>query len=360
MMAIPESASARLTDYTEPELRDFGARIRAHRNESAFPMPAAVLAAVRSLDAGDLRRYPADRYEQLARLAGAKLGADPGSMIFASGSDDLILAAVLAFGGSGTNAVIPRPAFGMYRRAARLHGCEVREVPYATRWRLDPAALLAACDADTRLIFLGNPNNPTGDALEPETLAAIAAGVPNALIVVDEAYLTGRDGSAFPQVAQRDNLAAIGTLSKVPGLAGLRCGFGAAAPGVARAIRRVMQPHPLTVPALSAMQAYFESVFDDPAYVESYRAFVARSLTRMAEAFGPYAKRTSLGGCNFVLFEFGAQAQRIADALQERGILVRRLEAPEFDGAIRINALDDADTGELIRELTAILEPIYA
>ncbi len=359
-MSIPQSAAARLGDYTKPELLDFGARIRAHRNESAFAMPPAVLAAVQSLGADELRRYPADRYPDLAALVGSKLGADAEAMVFASGSDDLILAAVLAYGGPGTSVVVPRPAFGMYRRAARLHGCEVREIPYATRWRVDPQAIVAACDETTRLIFLGNPNNPTGDALEREALDIISAAAPSALVVVDEAYLTGRDGSYFPLVRERENLAVIGTLSKVPGLAGLRCGFGAAPPDVARAIRRVMQPHTLTIPALAAMEAYFTHVFDDAEYVERYRAFIARSLTRMADAIAPYAKRTTLGGCNFVLFEFGADAARIADALEARGIMVRRLEAPEFDGALRINALDEEQTTELIHELTAILEPINA
>jgi histidinol-phosphate aminotransferase len=350
----------RVSDYTPRDVRDLGARIRAHRNESAFPIPDAILRAIRSLSADELRRYPSDRYDDLARLAGGKLGAQPEAMVFASGSDDLIFALADAYAGPGSSVVTLTPTFGMYRRTALLRGAELREVPYATRWKADPGALISACDATTRLVFLCSPNNPTCELLDGAAVDAIARALPSALIVVDEAYLVGADGSFFPQVARRENVAVIATLSKVPGLAGLRCGFGAAPLPVARVLRRVMQPHTLTIPALAAMTAYFADVFDDATYRSAYRAFIDASLDSFEYGLGSLSKGVTRGATNFIVLEFGDRADTIASALEQRSIMVRRLDSPAFDGAIRINALGPEETAEVINAVKAVMEPSYA
>ncbi len=359
-MPVPQPQAAALPDYTARELRDFGARVRAHRNESGFPVPPAILAAVRSIGEDDLRRYPADRYEALAGLAAARLGAEPGWMFFGNGSDDLIFAIANAYLGDGLNAVTAEPTFGMYKRAALLRGAAVRDVPYARRWALDADAVLGACDAATRVVFLCSPNNPTCELLAARDLERIASNLPHALIVVDEAYLCGAGASAFASVRRFENVAVIGTLSKVPGLAGLRCGFGAAQPEAARAIRRVMQPHPLTIPALLAMEAYFREVYDDQAYRDAYGRFVAASLDRIVEELGPLALGVTRGFTNFAVLEFGARACFVAKALEDRQILVRVLASRAFDGGVRINALDPEQTGELVEAVKAALEPSYA
>jgi histidinol-phosphate aminotransferase len=356
---IPQPSTAAIPDYTPKELRDFGARIRAHRNESAFPLPPAILRAIRSIDESDLRQYPSDRYEGLANIAAPKLGVDPAGMVFGNGSDDLIYAIANAYLGEGTNVVTAAPTFGMYRRAALLRGAEVREIPYTTRWRIDAGAFADACDATTRVVYLCSPNNPTCELLDPADLDRIARAAPDALVVVDEAYLRG-GASFFSSVGRYANVAVIATLSKVPGLAGLRCGFGAAPLEVARTLRRVMQPHPLTIPALRAMEAYFTSVFDDAAYARAYASFVESSLDRMSDAFERLGARVTRGATNFAVFEFGDRAARIAQALEARKILVRVLDSPAFDGALRMNALDPVATGEVIDAVKAALEPSYA
>lgn len=359
MNAVPQAAAAAaLDDYTPRETGDEGARVRAHRNESAFGAPPAVVDAVRSLGADDLRRYPAGRYEALARLVAERLGVDEAGVAFANGSDDLILALAAAYLQPGTNVAVVRPTFSMYARAARLQGAGVREAAYPQRWRMDARALLGVCDERTRLVFLAHPANPTGEYLDPAVVEGLLASLPQAIVVVDEAYLAEPAKSYFGAVRGYDNLAVMATLSKVAGLAGLRCGFGAASPAVARAMRRVMQPHPLSAPAAVAMEAYFTSVYGDAAYRAAYRAFVSASLDSIAAELAPVARVTRTQ-TNFLVLEFGERAARVERALADAGIAVRTLGA-EFDGGLRVNALSSDETAEFITVVKAALEVAHA
>ena len=182
----------RLPDYDLRESTDFGARLRVHRNESPLPPPEHVVAAVRSIDADALRYYPASLSRSVAKALASRLEVRPRNVVLCNGADEALLALARVSLGRGDNVVTLRPSFGMYARAAGIAGAQVRELRYARRWTLDPEALLRLADARTRLVFLGHPNNPTGETLAPETLLLLARSLPNALIAVDEIYLSFR------------------------------------------------------------------------------------------------------------------------------------------------------------------------
>ncbi len=341
------AAAAALDDYTPRETGDEGARVRAHRNESAFGAPRAVVDAIRSLGADDLRRYPAGRYEALARLVAERLGVDEAGVAFANGSDDLILALAAAYLQPGTNVAVVKPTFSMYARAARLQGAGVREAAYPQRWRMDARALLGVCDERTRLVFLAHPANPTGEYLDPAVVEGLLASLPQAIVVVDEAYLAEPAKSYFGAVRGYDNLAVIATLSKVAGLAGLRCGFGAASP----AGRAGDAARHAAAPALGAGRSRDGSVLRRASTATRRTAQrIARSSPPASTASPPNwlrSLRVTRTQTNFLVLEFGERAARVERALADAGIAVRTLGA-EFDGGLRVNALSSDETAEFI------------
>jgi histidinol-phosphate aminotransferase len=224
----------------------------------------------------------------------------------------------------------------------------VRAVPYARRWTLDPSALAHAADRHTKLVFLGHPNNPTGEPLALETVARLSRALPDAVVVVDEVYLALSPASLASAVADLRNVAVVGSLSKSAALAGIRVGYVAAAEPVAAALRRAMAPYPVGVASLAAAIAYLTGGADTARFERRLAEQVARSLDAIVAAIEPFADGCWRGAGNFVLFDFGERADAVVASLAACGVAVRRIAEPEIPGGVRISAVDDAATAVLI------------
>ena len=359
MIALSLPASA-LSDYDLADLTDYGARVRAHRNESPIAPPPHVVTAVREMDADVLRYYPAALQRRFAKRLALRLAVAPRNLAIGSGCDEMLLAIARCALAPGDNAVTVRPAFGMYARAVSAAGASLRRLRYECRWKLDSTALLRLVDARTKLIVLGHPNNPTGDALAPEDLVRIARAVPDALILVDETYLSLRASSLVRYAGAPPNVAVAGSLSKVCGLAGLRVGYAVAHGLVARAIRRAIAPYPLSGASLVAADAFLAEAAATRAYELAYDAQVARSLNAIEGALAPLGVDVMRGQANFALADFGFPARPLAKALRRRGIAVRTFSDPELATSLRFCALDDAGTAELIEAFRALVPGIRA
>jgi len=355
-------AVAALPDYDPRDLCDDGIAIRLHRNEGALPPPPFVLDAVRNINAEVLRTYPTRLQRDVTESLSVRLARDPACLALANGADEILAGVARSVLDPGDNAVTAAPTFGMYARVVALAGAQLRRVPYASRWRLEPQRLIDAAGERTRLVILGHPNNPTCDPLRASDLAAIAQALPQALVLVDEVYLAFSDRSLAREAAAFENVVVAGSFSKCASLAGARFGYALAPPASAAALRRCLGPYPVAAVSLVAALAYLSDTVRTRIFETQLEGQIARSLDALESAFAPFAREVWRGPANFLLADCGPAAVSIREALAQRGIAVRGFDDPMLAGMLRACAADDVTTETVVRELRAISAdvPSYA
>jgi histidinol-phosphate aminotransferase len=344
-----------LRPYTAADLLDGELRVRAHRNEAPLPPPQHVVDAIRNVDGDALRHYPADLQRRVLHQLASRLGVGARHTAIANGADEIILAAARVTLDPGDNAVTVRPTFGMYKRAVAMCGAVVREVPYRRRWQLDLDALVTNVDHNTQLVYLGHPNNPTGEPLPIAMLERLARAIPETLIVVDEVYLALRAESLVGAAHALPNVVVAGSLSKVCALAGLRVGFATGDPAVISAFRGVLAPYAISVTSLLAAQAYLCDGAAARAFERAIALEVQRSLDAIARALTPFATSLWRGLGTFLLADLGSEVAPIVKRLRRRGIAVRVFPTGDLCTCIRICALDEGSTVELVTALNEVL-----
>ena len=314
--------------------------VKLSSNENPFgPSPAAV-AAVRD-SAESLHRYPSTDHAALRRAIGETHGLDPERIICGVGSDEIISFLCQAYAGPGDEVLHTEHGFAMYRISALAAGATPVEVPERDRVT-DVDALLAGCTERTKLVFIANPNNPTGTMIGAGEVARLAAGLPEqALLVLDGAYaeyVEGFDGGAA-LVEARDNVVMTRTFSKIYGLGGLRVGWGYGPRDIIDVLNRVRGPFNLSSTALAAAEAAVR----DQGYVDRCRAENARWRAWLAEALAEAGVPSDTSCANFILARFaGPEEAAACDAhLQANGLIVRRVAGYNLPDALRITVGDE-------------------
>jgi histidinol-phosphate aminotransferase len=326
-----------------------------HWNEDRFEPPRRVLEAA-AAEVFNAALYPehlfADLREGLARWLDV-----PGDHITpAHGAQALIASVTQVFVGPGTQVVVPRFTYGLYTAVARAAGGEVTKVPNAGL-AIDLAALAEAANARrARLVWVCDPNNPTGTLIEREAWAAFLDRLPaDCVVVADETYLD----FAAPEARVdrcRDILAGrpvivIRSFSKILGLAGLRLGFAISHPDVARLLDLVQEPFNVNRAALAAGIAGVE----DPGFVAERRAEVVAArevLTAELRAAGLVVHPSH---SNFVLVELGTDDPPVCEALKRRGILVRGGTEFGLPGIVRVTVAPEAVMRRTAAEIISVL-----
>ncbi|MEM9900376.1 MAG: histidinol-phosphate transaminase [Pseudomonadota bacterium] len=313
------------------------------------PSPAAV-AALRAT-ASDLHRYPATDHAPLRRAIAEMRGLDTDRIICGVGSDEIIALLCYAYAGPGTEVLQTEHGFSLYRISALAAGA--RPVVARERERVtDVDALLAATTARTRLVFIANPNNPTGTFIPLNEIARLADGLPpHCLLVLDGAYAEfaeGYDGGAS-LVEARDNIVMTRTFSKLYGLGGLRVGWAYAPRVVIDVLNRLRGPFNLGAPQLAAAEAAVR----DTGFVEDTLALNAVQRRRLTEGLRALGIACDESRANFVLarFKSGVEADAADLHLQEAGILVRRVTSYGFPEGLRITVGTEADMTRLLGAL---------
>lgn len=297
--------------------------IKLASNESPLgASPKALAAASEALK--NIRMYPEGSCYVLRQKLVQKLGVPGDMLMFGNGSDDLIHCLGLAFLNADVEVVTATPTFVQYRAAATLAGARLIEAPLAD-YKYDLAALSEAFTAKTRMVFIANPNNPTGTMNTRQEIEAMLDKLPEgALAVLDEAYFEYVDHPEYPDsinyVRQRKNVVVLRTFSKIHALAGLRVGYGIADPSVVKYIDSVREPFNVNTVAQYAAAA---SLDDDQHLNESrrvnqegkelyYKEFTALGLT-YAPSYG-----------NFVFVDLKRDAKEVTDALMKKGVIIRQ------------------------------------
>lgn len=313
--------------------------VKLSANENPLGTSPGALAARAA--AGDPAAYPDPDSGKLREAIGVLHGLDPARIVCGTGSDELLNLAAQAFAGPGDEVLFPRYSFAVYDIAARRCGATPVEAPDAD-YAADVDALLAGVTERTKVVFLANPNNPTGSFLPRREVARLHTGLPgHVLLVDDQAYAEylgpEDDDGALALAVVHDNLLVTRTFSKIYGLAGERVGWAAGAPGLIAALNRIRGPFNVT----ASGQATALAALADQEFVAASRAHNQRVRTRFVaeiEALGNHGLRALPSKANFVLvlFENAPSAERALAAIAEAGCAVRHLPGQGLPQALRI------------------------
>lgn len=320
----------------EETAREYGldpARIvKLASNENPLGMsPKAKNAAMQALVNGT--RYPDGAAQVVREAAAVFAGVSPDEVIVGNGSDEilgLIARTVLA---PGDRCVYSQYSFSVYELSAQECAAQCVEVP-AKDFHVDLDGLLAATDVNTRLIYITNPNNPTGLPLEPAALFNFLERVPEKCVVVlDEAYTDFMDEKlrtdSFAWIKKFPNLLVTRTFSKAYGLAGLRAGFGVANKELIEMMNRIRPPFNMN----SAAQAAAVAALEDQAFLKTVVDSNTKERARLAAFFDELGLDQLPSQANFIMVRVGPKAAEIHEAMLRRGVILRPLKSyglPEY------------------------------
>lgn len=304
------------------------------------PSPAALAAMRNALDGVWL--YPDGNGHDLKVALARHHGVDMGQLTLGNGSNDLLVLLAEAFLTPQSNAVVSQHAFAIYALAIQATGARTRvaaahAVDSAMPYGHDLAAMLALVDEDTRLVYIANPNNPTGTWNTAAQLAHFLARVPSATIVVlDEAYFEYARDFDCPDgmglLAQHPNLVVLRTFSKAHALAGVRVGYAVSHPTVADVLNRVRQPFNVSVPGLAGAEASL----GDQAHLRRAAALAAQSRRQLSAGFAKLAVRTFPSAGNFMLVDVGQPGHAVYERLLRLGVIVRPVAGYGLPDCLRI------------------------
>jgi histidinol-phosphate aminotransferase len=331
--------------------------IRLASNENPLGASPAAMAVYREL-AGELHRYPDGSAAALRAAIAQAEGLDAERIVCGAGSDELISLLVRAYAGPGDEVLHSAHGFLMYPIAARSVGATPVAAP-EVELTADVDALLERVSPRTRLVFLANPNNPTGSYLPASAVQRLHQGLPaDVLLVIDAAYAEYADVKDYDNgaslAARHDNVVMTRTFSKIHGLSALRLGWAYCPPAVAEVLNRIRGPFNVSQAALAAGCA----ALADQAHVARSLAHNAAQRDRLAADLTALGldPRPSLG--NFLLVRFpdgAAAAGRTHEALQGRGILVRAMGAYGLPDCLRITIGTEDEVRACVAALKEIL-----
>ena len=334
--------------------------IKLSSNEGAFGVPPGAQEAIRRV-AAQQHRYPDGAATELRRVLGLRFRLDPNRIVCGAGSDDLIYQLALAYGGPGTELLMTEHGFSIYEIVGRYAGSRVVKTK-ERNLTADVDALLAAVSPATRLVFLANPNNPTGSLLPEGELQRLRAGLPpEVLLVLDAAYAEYVDrpdyDGGISLVDAGENTVMTRTFSKVFGLGGLRVGWCYAPPAIVDVLNRVRAPFNVSV----AAQAAAIAALQEPGWVEESRAHNAVQRARLTEELRAAGIKVWPSECNFVLADFGAPdvAEQAHAFLRGRGLIVRAVKGYGLPHCLRITVGTEEEVA-LVSEALAAFMRVHA
>ena len=338
-----------LTPYVAP-LEGRRALLRLDFNESTVGPSRKVMAAVRALGPEAYAAYP--EYAGLNEAFAASLGVTAEHVEAFNGVDAAIKAIFDAYGDKGGTFLTTTPTFGYYEPCAQQQGMTIEEVPYRDDLGYPLEAITRRLQAGPRLLFVCNPNNPTGTLLPPATLLGLARSAPHTLLVVDELYAPFTGQSVIPAALDLPNVVALRSLSKAAGMAALRLGFAVGHPSILDRLRRVTGPYDINMVAVVAGKA----ALGDPEHMRRYVAEVLAARAWTVEQLGRLGVRHFAGGGNYMLVWPPGDCETAVQALKERGILVRSMaRKPVIGGSFRLTIGTRADMERFLAAFREVL-----
>ena len=339
--------------------REYGIKnpIKLASNENAWgPSPKAIRALRNELL--NLHRYPDGSCYYLVKALAEKMGVSPTEIVVGNGSNEIIEFLVKAFVQEGDEVITSHPSFLMYQKIVQVRGGVNHVVPLKNM-RHDLGVIQKMVSDKTRLIFLDNPNNPTGTAIPPVELYQLLSDIPESVIVVlDEAYVDFMDKklqmdafSLIRNVQGRCPVVFLRTFSKAYGLSGLRVGYGLMAKEVAECLHKVRQPFNINqmaqVGALAAL--------DDEEYYQLTLDRTAKGLRYLSQEVDKLGCRSYASETNFFLIDVQGNADKLYQAMLYKGVIVRSMSAYGFANFIRVTVGTEQENKRFLDSLAECL-----
>lgn len=335
--------------------------VKLASNENPLGASPAALDAARAAVNG-VHRYPDGGATDLRERLAARHGVEPLAITPGNGSNDVLDMIARTFLGPGRNAVFSRHAFAVYPIATRAAGAESRVAEplppgdAANPYGHDLEAMSALVDDDTRVVFVANPNNPTGTWVDRGALRRFLEGLPaHVIAVVDEAYSEYVDEPEFPDatawLSEFPNLVVTRTFSKIHGLAGLRCGYAVSSPAIADLLNRVRHPFNVNTVALAAASA----ALDDREFIAESVAVNRAGLEHLGTALREAGLDVIPSVANFVTVDVDRPAAPVYQALLARGVIVRPVGGYELPNHLRITVGTEQENRRVLEALSEVL-----
>jgi histidinol-phosphate aminotransferase len=312
--------------------------LRLHQNENTGGCSPVVLEALAKLRPDQVCVYPP--YEAATRACASYLGVDPDRLTLLNGLDEGLMALAVGYlrprHGMTPEAIVPEPAFEIFAIDAEVAGGTVIRVPPLPDFQFPLERVLGAVSPNTRVVFLTNPNNPTGVRLSSDAIRTVARQVPaEAVVFVDEAYAEFSGDTFIPELLNYPNVIVGRTFSKAFGLAGLRIGAVTGAPEALEPLRLAVPVYSVNIAAVVAVQAALQ----DRNYLRQYLDEVEQSKVMVYAVCDRLGLTFWRSAANFVLVHAGTHLDAIVTGAAERGVYLRdRSTEPGCAGCIRIGA----------------------
>lgn len=326
--------------------------VKLSQNENPLGTSPRALAALRDIEA--LADYFEDGHGPLRTRLASRYGLEPENVVLGHGSNELVQHAFLAFVDIDDEVVIARPSFSLFKKIAHLSGARAVEVPLRDGVH-DLDAMLAAVTPRTKLVFVCDPNNPTGTRVERDALLAFARALrPDVLLVIDQAYRefmdpAGCDGVEVVRV--RPATLVLRTASKIHGLAAVRFGYGYSSPFVVAAIDAVRMPFNVARPAAAAVAA----ALDDAEFQARSVANNERGKAYFVAEFARLGLHAYPTAANFIAVQVPIDAESAYQALLERGVIVRSGAGLGMPDRLRVSIGTPAENAAFVAALEGLL-----
>lgn len=320
--------------------------LRLDFNENVVGCSPRVLERIRNISVEDLARYP--EREPVESMVAAHLGVKPKELLLTNGVDEAIHLLCETYLEASDEVLIVVPTFAMYEIFASATGARITKIPARANFSFPTNTVLRHITAQTRLIAIANPNNPTGSVAPLEDLCLIARSAPEAAILVDEAYYDFHGESLLLSWRDLPNVFVARTFSKAYGLAGLRAGLLMGSPESMSEVRRVASPYSVNAVALACVP----EALNDVTYVDAYVKDVCAGRQRLEDELKRIGIPFWPSRANFVLMRMGEHNSAFIRGIRERGILVRdRSRDPGCEGCVRITLGSMKQTDQLLSSL---------
>ncbi|MGA7852635.1 MAG: histidinol-phosphate transaminase [Candidatus Acidiferrales bacterium] len=335
-----------------PPLEGRGGNLRLDFNENTAGCSPAVLQALRKLSSADVSMYP--EQENVRRDLARFFAVHPDEFLINNGTDEALHLIADTFLEPDDSVLLVEPTFAMYRFYSELAGARIQALRYDANLRFPMTEVVRALRAPSapNIFFLANPNNPTGNVLEPAQLRRILKVAAKTLVVVDEAYFEYSGITVLPWIRRYKNLVVTRTFSKAAGLAGLRIGCTFAAREITAGFRKAQSPYPVNIAALVAARAAVR----DRAYMRRTVREFRRSRAELQRGLARLGVQFFLSAANFILLNLGERAKSVVASLARNGTLIRD-RSSDFagQGYVRITIGTLAQTRRVLRQLKECL-----
>jgi len=334
----------------EPELI-----VKLASNENPLGPNPRVLEAI-AAELPELSRYPDGSGFQLKAKLAERFGLKPEQITLGNGSNDIIDLVARCWLAPGRNAVFSAHAFAAYPICTQAVGAESRVVP-AIDYGYDLNGMLDAIDDQTGVVFIANPNNPTGTWIDPQALETFLDRVPaHVLVVLDEAYIEFTEDGELPNgldyLDRYPNLLVSRTLCKAYGLAGLRVGYAASSPCIADVLNRVRQPFNVNSLALVAACV----ALDDEQYLAEGRRVNRAGMAQLEKGLGELGLKWTPSRGNFLAVDLGRDATEINAGLLRQGVIVRPIAGYDMPSFLRVSIGTEAENARFLEALRVVLD----